>query len=480
MTSPTDDSHDHEPRPGAPVTRHYSFYNYPDHPASAIPESLLSTRGSALPGLLTKSASSTSLFRLGHSHRPASVQWDEEAPPPLLLTDGITGVHTPDRRVSLSGEAGLALNAAFAAHPLFTPQMRSQRLIGNSNPRYKWERYLKSDEELKEIKNKGVREYYAHNNSLCFRFMYIDRLLDSSVPHNLIQEYESQRPEQGNTSAQVDIPSTIPEETASPLMTPGIAGGASVQSLAAMANGSGSGSPNSATTQQQQPGKVVRTAKNLYRVPSEQTPLLEGDVEDDDDQISPKADDATWRKAQEESGADDGEDNAKIVRVAIYINLGANTILLIGKIIVMLLTSSLSVLASLVDAALDFLSTGIIWTTTWLMSRRDPYSYPVGRSRLEPIGVLVFSVIMVTSFFQVSLECISRLSSDDHSVVELTIPAIAIMASTVVIKFACWLWCRMIKNSGVQALAQDAMTDVVFNIFSIIFPLSESFSSCLS
>ncbi|KAI4122900.1 MAG: hypothetical protein LQ347_006342 [Umbilicaria vellea] len=45
------------------------------------------------------------------------------------------------------------------------------------------------------------------------------------------------------------------------------------------------------------------------------------------------------------------------------------------------------------------------------------------------------------------------------------------MASTVLIKFGCWLWCRMIKNSSVQALAQDAMTDVVFNIFSIIFPL---------
>ena len=40
------------------------------------------------------------------------------------------------------------------------------------------------------------------------------------------------------------------------------------------------------------------------------------------------------------------------------------------------------------------------------------------------------------------------------------------MASTVLIKFGCWLWCRLIKNSSVQALAQDAMTDVVFNIFS--------------
>ena len=49
------------------------------------------------------------------------------------------------------------------------------------------------------------------------------------------------------------------------------------------------------------------------------------------------------------------------------------------------------------------------------------------------------------------------------------------LAATVVIKGLCWFWCRMIKNSSVQALAQDAMTDVVFNFFSIIFPLGESY-----
>jgi hypothetical protein len=35
---------------------------------------------------------------------------------------------------------------------LLGPQMRSQRLIGNSNPRYRWERYWKTEEELKKMK----------------------------------------------------------------------------------------------------------------------------------------------------------------------------------------------------------------------------------------------------------------------------------------------------------------------------------------
>lgn len=32
------------------------------------------------------------------------------------------------------------------------PQMRSQRLIGNSNPRYCWERYWKTEDDLKKMK----------------------------------------------------------------------------------------------------------------------------------------------------------------------------------------------------------------------------------------------------------------------------------------------------------------------------------------
>lgn len=168
---------------------------------------------------------------------------------------------------------------------------------------------------------------------------------------------------------------------------------------------------------------------------------------------------------------DDAGSQSRVVTVAIYLNLAANTVLLIMKIVVVALSSSVSVLASLVDAALDFLSTAIVWTTTRLISHNDQYAYPVGRRRLEPVGVLVFSVIMITSFVQVGLEGFNKLSGPDHTIVRLTPAAIIIMAATVVIKFFCWLWCRLIKNSSVQALAQDAMTDVVFNIFSIIFPL---------
>lgn len=226
--------------------------------------------------------------------------------------------------------------------------------------------------------------------------------------------------------------------------------------------------------------KVKRTPKNLYQVrgPSqestaqdESTPLLKPNVEDPENP-TPISRMPEWEP--------EGEANStsRIVSVAIYVNLAANTILLILKIIVVILSSSVSVLASMVDAALDFLSTAIVFVTTRIINRKsahDREKYPVGRRKLEPIGVLVFSVIMVTAFVQVAIEGFGRLTSGSKEAVQLSTSAIVIMACTVGIKGLCWVWCKAIKNSSVQALAQDAMTDVIFNIFSIIFPLSTSF-----
>ncbi|KAL8661834.1 MAG: hypothetical protein Q9202_005260 [Teloschistes flavicans] len=396
----------------------------------------VSTRGQKLPSLIqSRSNASLKDLRVQLAQRRQSLLYDEpdEEADPARDADQKNASPAsnrhgrPERRESNASEV------------LLTPQMRSMRLIGNPNPRYQWEKYYTVEDELKKMR-KPIRQYYERNNRLVSSYLYIDRLLDSSLPHSLIQEYNQP------AGPDVDIPQTISEEPSS--------------STSEEADPSIKAIDKPAENGYSTKIRVKRTPKALYKLPNEDTPLL-----GDGAANGPTAHDI---ELADEEEADSG---SPIVTVAIYINLIANAVLLAGKIAVIVLTSSLSVLASLVDAALDFLSTGIVWTTTKLISRQDQYAYPVGRRKLEPIGVLVFSVIMITSFFQVALECFNRLTSGDHTIVQLGLPSIIIMASTVLIKFGCWLWCRFIKNSSVQALAQDAMTDVVFNIFSIIFPI---------
>ncbi|WYZ42960.1 hypothetical protein EsH8_VI_000659 [Colletotrichum jinshuiense] len=338
---------------------------------------------------------------------------------------------------------------------IFGPQMRSMRLIGNSNPRYQWERYWKTEAEL-EAMPKHIRQYYERNNDLIRMYLYIDQLLDSSVPHDLLNEYHQAL--DASAYRPVDVPQTITEESSTPTSPParGLAYGT------ASAQNSSTEQSSSANSIQQKP---KRNPKDIFR-PTEATPLLDTFDEEEGLPDLPKPE-IPWL---EDSDLDSSD---PIVTLAIWVNFVANAVLLLGKILVVISVPSVSVLASLVDAVLDFLSTAIVWTTTRLIaaSQNDQHSYPVGRRRLEPLGVLVFSIVMVTSFCQVALEAIQRLWSPDHEIVQLGVPAIAIMVGTVVIKGLCWLWCRLIRNSSVRALADDAMTDVIFNTGSILFPI---------
>ncbi|EEU47732.1 uncharacterized protein NECHADRAFT_89986 [Fusarium vanettenii 77-13-4] len=347
------------------------------------------------------------------------------------------------------------------------PQNRSAKLIGRSNPRYRWEQYWKPEEELASM-SKPLREYYERTNELIQQYLYIDALLDSAIPHELLNEYQTEL--EASAFRPIDVPDTINEEPSTASDSPPMSG----STPASFTPGSyGTVKANNSSTKL----PATRTPKDIFRS-SESLPMLQRQVGDDEDDEPPTA------PVTQEDGAgpkpilpwlEDAEVDSDdpIVTLAIWVNFIANGILLAGKLAVIVSVPSMSVLASLVDAVLDFLSTVIVWITTRLISasQQDQYSYPVGRRKLEPLGVLVFSIIMITCFFQVGLECIQRLMDPAHHILELGIPAIAIMVSTIVIKGACWVWCRVVRNSSVRALAEDAKTDVIFNTGSILFPI---------
>ncbi|KAL8645370.1 MAG: hypothetical protein Q9226_007337 [Calogaya cf. arnoldii] len=160
---------------------------------------------------------------------------------------------------------------------------------------------------------------------------------------------------------------------------------------------------------------------------------------------------------------------------AININVIANVFLLIAKGVAAGSSSSLSLIASLVDSALDLLCTLIVWTTNklvgWRISKLRK-KFPVGRRRLEPLGILVFSIIMVISFLQILQESVKKLLPGGEKVAAgLPALAIAALVATVVVKGIIGIGSVRVKTTQVQALAQDCKTDVYFNTLSLLFPL---------
>jgi divalent metal cation (Fe/Co/Zn/Cd) transporter len=59
-------------------------------------------------------------------------------------------------------------------------------------------------------------------------------------------------------------------------------------------------------------------------------------------------------------------------------------------------TGSMAIAASTLDSLLDFLAGGILWFTHLSMKKVNIYKYPIGKLRVQPVGIIVFAAIMST------------------------------------------------------------------------------------
>ncbi|GJP43260.1 hypothetical protein CLOM_g2743 [Closterium sp. NIES-68] len=151
---------------------------------------------------------------------------------------------------------------------------------------------------------------------------------------------------------------------------------------------------------------------------------------------------------------------------AIQISNIANIILFIVKVVASIESGSLSIIASTLDSLLDLLSGFILWYTARSMRRHNPYKYPIGKARMQPLGIIVFASIMATLGFQVLLEGVRRLtdSSHDAGLGSKWQVYVGIMLFAIAVKSALYFYCRMFPNNDiVMTYAQDHFFDVVTN-----------------
>ena len=129
---------------------------------------------------------------------------------------------------------------------------------------------------------------------------------------------------------------------------------------------------------------------------------------------------------------------------AVNLSFNTNIFLFVLKCVAFALSGSLSVLASLLDSFLDLLSGMILFLSMRAIgtASSDSFRFPVGKNRLEPLGVMLFAVVMGISMLMLARETITELivgfSSNDG---EGRIPSfgpevLAGIVSTVFIKAA--------------------------------------------
>ncbi|CAL9118486.1 Metal tolerance protein [Musa troglodytarum] len=170
---------------------------------------------------------------------------------------------------------------------------------------------------------------------------------------------------------------------------------------------------------------------------------------------------------------DELKELARSERLAINVSNIVNLILFAAKVLASIESKSMAVIASALDSLLDLMSGLILWFTSYAMKKPNHFSYPIGKNRMQPVGIIVFASVMGTLGLQVLLESGRQLITKEHPtfdhVKELWM--VGSMSSVTVVKFFLMLYCRSFKNEIVRAYAQDHFFDVITNSIGLVTSL---------
>ncbi|XP_031497716.1 metal tolerance protein 4 isoform X1 [Nymphaea colorata] len=155
---------------------------------------------------------------------------------------------------------------------------------------------------------------------------------------------------------------------------------------------------------------------------------------------------------------------------AIRISNIANVVLLAMKIYATIRSKSLAIAASTLDSLLDLMAGGILYFTHMSMNNINIYQYPIGKLRVQPVGIIIFAAIMATLGFQVLIQAVEELLKDE-SPSKMTSSQLvwlySIMLIAAVVKLALWFYCRRSGSDIVRAYAKDHYFDVITNIIGL-------------
>ncbi|XVE61374.1 hypothetical protein DITRI_Ditri06bG0034300 [Diplodiscus trichospermus] len=156
---------------------------------------------------------------------------------------------------------------------------------------------------------------------------------------------------------------------------------------------------------------------------------------------------------------------ARSERMAVQVSNIANMVLFAAKVYASVGSKSLAVIASTLDSLLDLLSGFILWFTAHAMKTPNHFHYPIGKKRMQPVGIIVFASVMATLGLQILLESVRELIAKSHPEINHNQEKwmIGIMVIVTVVKFVLMVYCRQFKNEIVRAYAQDHLFDVVTN-----------------
>ncbi|CEG79361.1 Putative Cation diffusion facilitator [Rhizopus microsporus] len=151
------------------------------------------------------------------------------------------------------------------------------------------------------------------------------------------------------------------------------------------------------------------------------------------------------------------------LKIAIYGSVVANVLLFALQLVAAISSGSLSIFSTMADAFMDLLSSTVLLWASRQANKTNLTKYPAGKSRMESVGIIIFSCLMSCVALFLIIESAQKLVENDHSP-DLTYLAIGFVSSALAVKLLLFIYCQSLsKFNSAKVLAQDHRNDLLVN-----------------
>ena len=165
----------------------------------------------------------------------------------------------------------------------------------------------------------------------------------------------------------------------------------------------------------------------------------------------------------------DTAQNGGKVKLAVRASFVVNFCLFVIQLYAAVSTGSLSLFATAADAFMDLVSSVVMLVTSRMSSRPKPYKYPVGRRRIETMGIIMFCALMTTVAVELIIESAKSLAAGASESKELKLVPIVCVGIAIFSKFCLFLYCFSLRRyPAAHVFFIDHRNDLAVNVFGLV------------
>jgi cation diffusion facilitator family transporter len=161
------------------------------------------------------------------------------------------------------------------------------------------------------------------------------------------------------------------------------------------------------------------------------------------------------------------------VDTLIRVYFAATLFIFVLKVTVAIYSLSLAVTASAVESAFDVLSNAVLWWSARIAKRENVRKWPIGKSRLEPLAIVIFSAAMVAAAVEIFIASVQGIikglggSSVQH--IDAVSFVYGSLGAVLAVKLALFIFCYPYHDSpSIAALSQDSLNDMASDAAALI------------